>query len=119
MLDEPIAELVKVLTYHVLAVIDEVSQAAACKNFVELAASVSELSTLVAAVSAAGRVATLSGAGPFTVFAPTDAAFALLDEEVLASSSESHPLCGCLLWLYYANLWQRGRCKSSAACAGS
>ena len=34
--------------------------------------------TLVAAVQAAGLVETLSGAGPFTVFAPTDAAFAKL-----------------------------------------
>ncbi|MBK8112613.1 MAG: fasciclin domain-containing protein [Saprospiraceae bacterium] len=33
--------------------------------------------TLVAAVSAAGLVSTLQGDGPFTVFAPTDAAFAL------------------------------------------
>lgn len=40
-------------------------------------------STLVAAVTAADLVATLSGEGPFTVFAPTDEAFAALPEGVL------------------------------------
>ena len=45
------------------------------KNIVENAAGSSEHTTLVAAVKAAGLVETLSGAGPFTVFAPTNAAF--------------------------------------------
>ena len=48
------------------------------KNIVETAASVEDFSTLVAAVKAAGLVDTLSGKGPFTVFAPTNAAFAKL-----------------------------------------
>ncbi len=47
-------------------------------NIVELAAGDPNLSTLVAAVSAAGLADTLSGPGPFTVFAPTNAAFAAL-----------------------------------------
>lgn len=38
-----------------------------------------EFSTLIAAVTAAGLVGTLEGPGPFTVFAPTDAAFAAID----------------------------------------
>ena len=42
-------------------------------------ASTGEFSTLIAALGAADLVGTLQGAGPFTVFAPTDAAFAELD----------------------------------------
>jgi uncharacterized surface protein with fasciclin (FAS1) repeats len=42
-------------------------------------ASTGEFSTLIAALTAAGLVDDLSGPGPFTVFAPTDAAFAALD----------------------------------------
>lgn len=45
------------------------------KNIVEFAAGSSDHTTLVAAVKAAGLVDTLSGPGPFTVFAPTNAAF--------------------------------------------
>lgn len=48
------------------------------KTIVENASAASNLSTLVAAVKAAGLVDTLSGAGPFTVFAPTNAAFGKL-----------------------------------------
>lgn len=45
------------------------------KNIVENALGSSEHTTLVAAVKAAGLAETLSGTGPFTVFAPTNAAF--------------------------------------------
>jgi transforming growth factor-beta-induced protein len=48
------------------------------QNIVEIAAGNPDFSTLVAAVTAAGLVSTLSGPGPFTVFAPTNAAFAKL-----------------------------------------
>jgi uncharacterized surface protein with fasciclin (FAS1) repeats len=47
-------------------------------SIVDVASSLSDFSTLVAAVKAAGLVDTLSGPGPFTVFAPTNAAFAKL-----------------------------------------
>jgi len=47
-------------------------------NIVETAVSNGSFKTLVAAVTAADLVATLSGPGPFTVFAPVDAAFAAL-----------------------------------------
>ncbi|MGB7961848.1 MAG: fasciclin domain-containing protein [Propionicimonas sp.] len=46
----------------------------------EVASANSEFSTLVAAVSAAGLVETLSGTGPYTVFAPTNSAFEALPE---------------------------------------
>ena len=48
------------------------------KNIVATAEAAGEFTTLVAALKAAGLVATLEGRGPFTVFAPTDAAFAKL-----------------------------------------
>lgn len=48
------------------------------QNLVEIAAGATDFSTLVAAVKAAGLVETLSGPNRFTVFAPTDAAFAAL-----------------------------------------
>ncbi len=47
-------------------------------DIVEVASSSDQFSTLVAAVSAAGLVETLQGDGPFTVFAPTNEAFAAL-----------------------------------------
>ena len=47
-------------------------------NIVETATNAGSFKTLVAAVQAAGLGATLSGPGPFTVFAPTDDAFAAL-----------------------------------------
>jgi uncharacterized surface protein with fasciclin (FAS1) repeats len=47
-------------------------------NIVETAIAAGNFSTLVAAVKAAGLVETLSGPGPFTVFAPTDDAFKAL-----------------------------------------
>ncbi len=48
------------------------------KTVVDLAAGSPDHTTLVAAVQAAGLVETLSGSGPFTIFAPTNAAFAAL-----------------------------------------
>lgn len=48
------------------------------KTIVETAAGIEDFSTLVAAVKAGGLVETLSGKGPFTVFAPTNEAFAKL-----------------------------------------
>jgi uncharacterized surface protein with fasciclin (FAS1) repeats len=50
------------------------------KDVVDNAVNSADHTTLVAAVKAAGLVETLKGAGPFTVFAPTNAAFARLPE---------------------------------------
>jgi uncharacterized surface protein with fasciclin (FAS1) repeats len=52
--------------------------AAGKKDIVDTAVGAGQFNTLVAAVKAAGLVDTLKGKGPFTVFAPTDAAFAKL-----------------------------------------
>ena len=54
------------------------AQDTSSQNIVQIAQSNPDLSTLVKAVSAAGLAETLSGPGPFTVFAPTNAAFAAL-----------------------------------------
>jgi uncharacterized surface protein with fasciclin (FAS1) repeats len=56
------------------------SIAAKAADIVDIAASNENFTTLVTAVKAAGLVETLKGPGPFTVFAPTDAAFAKLPE---------------------------------------
>lgn len=53
------------------------------KNLIELALGSEDFSTLVTAVKAAGLVETLQGDGPFTVFAPTNDAFAKLPAETL------------------------------------
>merc|ERR1712032_1090877 len=60
----------------------------ASKNIVELAQSSEDLSTLVAALKAGDLVAALQGKGPFTVFAPSNAAFAKLPKATLGSLLE-------------------------------
>ncbi|SEA52507.1 fasciclin domain-containing protein [Rubrimonas cliftonensis] len=55
------------------------------QDIVEIAAGNADFETLVAAVQAAGLVDTLKGEGPFTVFAPTDAAFAKLPDGTVAN----------------------------------
>merc|ERR1712051_854780 len=60
----------------------------ATQTIAELVVSDSRFSTLLAAVKAAGLVETLSGDGPFTVFAPTNAAFDKVPKEALAGLLE-------------------------------
>lgn len=60
------------------AVMEEAVMEEVTPNIVGVAAANDNFSTLVAAVTAAGLVETLSGEGPFTVFAPTNDAFAKL-----------------------------------------
>ena len=69
------------------------TQAAEIGTIVDVAVANGSFTTLVAAIQAAGLVETLSGEGPFTVFAPTDEAFAaalealgLTAEELLADT---------------------------------
>ena len=74
------------------------------KNIVQVAVEAGSFSTLVAAVKAAGLAETLQGPGPFTVFAPSDPAFAklpkgtveglLADKDKLASILTFHVLSG-------------------------
>tara|TARA_R110002073_G_scaffold100174_4_gene228255 strand:- start:2228 stop:2713 length:486 start_codon:yes stop_codon:yes gene_type:complete len=62
-----------------------VSLSAKADDIVDTAIAAGQFSTLVAAVQAAGLVETLKGDGPFTVFAPTDEAFAALPEGTVAN----------------------------------
>ena len=69
----------------VLSLITVANTFAQNDDIVDLAVGNENLSTLVAAVKAAGLVETLKGDGPFTVFAPTNEAFAALPEGTLES----------------------------------
>jgi uncharacterized surface protein with fasciclin (FAS1) repeats len=71
------------------------------KNIVENAAGSADHTTLVTAVKAAGLAETLSGAGPFTVFAPTNAAFDKLPKgtvETLVKPESKKKLTGILTY---------------------
>jgi uncharacterized surface protein with fasciclin (FAS1) repeats len=68
----------KFLSVAALLVFGAFSANAQSKDIVDTAVAAGSFNTLVKAVQAAGLVETLKGAGPFTVFAPTDEAFAKL-----------------------------------------
>lgn len=75
-------------TNGIIHVIDEVilpGEAPSGQTIVENLVAQGNFTTLVAAVQAAGLVDTLNSAGPFTLFAPTDAAFAKLPEGTVAA----------------------------------
>ena len=77
------------------------AEAAATKDIVAVASEAEDFSTLVAAVKAAGLVETLQGKGPFTVFAPTNAAFDALPEgtvETLLKPENKEKLKAILLY---------------------
>lgn len=65
-----------------------VTEAPAAGTIVDVAVAAGDFSTLVAAVDAAGLTETLSGPGPFTVFAPTDEAFAAALESLGLTADE-------------------------------
>ncbi|MCE2612190.1 fasciclin domain-containing protein [Flavobacteriaceae bacterium D16] len=69
-------------------VVEEAMEEVTTPNIVEVAAGNEAFSTLVTAVTAADLAGTLSGEGPFTVFAPTNDAFAKLPEGTVASLLE-------------------------------
>merc|ERR1711865_1370574 len=71
------------------------------KNIVELASSVADLSTLVTALVAGKLTTALSGKGPFTVFAPTNEAFAALPKATLAHLLEPENIKELQLVLEY------------------
>jgi len=66
-------------------------------DIVDIAVGAGTFETLVAAVTAAGLVDTLKGDGPFTVFAPTDEAFAALPEGTVEALLEDIPTLTAIL----------------------
>jgi len=66
-------------------------------DIVDIAVAAGTFNTLVAAVQAAGLVDTLKGEGPFTVFAPTDEAFAALPEGTVESLLNDIPTLTAIL----------------------
>jgi transforming growth factor-beta-induced protein len=77
----------------------EESSAAAAMSIVDIAIQDGRFTTLVTALEAAGLVGTLQGEGPFTVFAPTDDAFAALPEGAIdALIADSEALADVLLY---------------------
>jgi uncharacterized surface protein with fasciclin (FAS1) repeats len=64
----------------VMALVITTAAQAQNRDIVDTAVAAGQFNTLAAALKAAGLIETLKGAGPFTVFAPTDAAFAKLPQ---------------------------------------
>ncbi|MES0809587.1 fasciclin domain-containing protein [Roseibium sp. SCPC15] len=71
-------KLIQNLLFALLLIVPLSAAKAGDKDIVDTAVGAGSFNTLVAAVQAAGLVETLKGEGPFTVFAPTDEAFAKL-----------------------------------------
>ena len=92
----------KVITSIILLVtITSLLVGAPKKDIVDTAVEAGSFKTLVTAVKAAGLVDTLKGEGPFTVFAPTDEAFAKLSKctlESLLKPENKHKLAGILTY---------------------
>lgn len=76
---------IKSLALSLFAMTTILVSASAQKTIVDVAVGSADHTTLVAAVKAADLVATLQSAGPFTVFAPTNAAFAKLPKGTVES----------------------------------
>ena len=77
--------LIALISLALLAIPAIASDHGPKKDIVDTAVAAGQFTTLAKALTAAGLVDTLKGDGPFTVFAPTDAAFAKLPEGTLES----------------------------------
>ena len=79
----PIAALALAIGFTSITVSAKDEETKATKDIVDTAVAAGSFKTLVTALKAADLVETLKGKGPFTVFAPTDAAFAKIPEDTL------------------------------------
>ena len=97
-----IIALLAVSAVAVVAVIAPAAGAApqAKKNIVKTAVAAGQFKTLASLLTSAGLVKTLQGKGPFTVFAPTDAAFAKVPKATLAKLGKDKALLKSVL-LYH------------------
>ena len=91
------------------------SQAVAAPTILELAEQTPELSTLVAAVKAAGIEDVLNGPGPLTVFAPTNAAFGRAPMVSPRDTPFSLSLSLSLSALHLLNVWIGGGMQFSCS----
>lgn len=82
-------KLVFILTIATFAFSTQTTEAQKSKDIVDIAASMDDFSTLVAAVKAADLVDALKGEGPLTVFAPNNAAFDKLPKGTVATLLKS------------------------------
>lgn len=78
-------KIVFILTTALLLTASQSLMAQSKKSIVDIAVSNDDFSTLVTALKAADLVGALQGDGPFTVFAPTNEAFAKVDQKALGS----------------------------------
>jgi uncharacterized surface protein with fasciclin (FAS1) repeats len=79
------------------AAVTALAAPAAANDIVDIAVAAGSFTTLVAAVEAAGLVETLKGEGPFTVFAPTDEAFAALPAGTVEALLQDIPTLTAIL----------------------
>jgi uncharacterized surface protein with fasciclin (FAS1) repeats len=87
---------------------------ASAANIVEVAKSTGQFNTLLTAAKAAGLVPALTGKGPYTVFAPTDAAFSKLPKgtvESLLKPKNKHKLAAILKYHVVAGEIEAGDIK--------
>lgn len=84
-------------TLMTLAATAALAAPAAADDIVDIAVGAGSFTTLVAAVEAAGLVDTLKGDGPFTVFAPTDDAFAALPDGTVEALLDDIPTLTAIL----------------------
>lgn len=78
-------KLVFILSIATFTLFTQTTKAQSSKDIVDIAASIEDFSTLVAAVKAADLVTALKGEGPITVFAPNNAAFDKLPKGTVAT----------------------------------
>lgn len=90
--EEVVVEEVEEVVVEEVEEVDEPAVEEGPGTIVDVAVGAGSFDTLVAAVQAAGLVDTLSGEGPFTVFAPTDEAFAALPEGLVEALLEEENL---------------------------
>lgn len=108
----------QIVTSVLLGAMTLASQAVEChtktsKTIVEVAVGAGSFTTLAAAVDAAGLVDTLNGQGPFTVFAPTYAAFAKLPEGTVVVTKAGKVQCDTTrAWMLREGLNQAYRAVS-------
>jgi uncharacterized surface protein with fasciclin (FAS1) repeats len=114
---------IKSIALTLFAALSIAFSASAQKTIVDVAVGSADHTTLVAAVKAADLVATLQSAGPFTVFAPTNAAFAKLPQgtvETLLKAENKATLAKILTYHVVAgNLNAAAVIKAITAAKGS